>query len=140
MPPGARDAMKFFHRGDNVGHVLDHVLGANLVEGIVAKRRARLVQMAKHVGGGVGFMSSADRAGIFRRPAPTSKIRAIKSVASDETSPCTRFGFPSQKIGRSHQATSTKGRVYALGSRWNITAECARAQSEIYRQSRERPR
>ena len=63
------DAMKFFHGGDDVRDVFDDVLGAELVEGIVAEGQAAMVQMAEHIGGGGRIHIEADGAGIFCRPA-----------------------------------------------------------------------
>src|SRR5579863_4022136 len=63
-----------------------------------------------------GFMSRPTEPGYFVGPQPTSKIRAIKSVASDEKEPVHPIRFPSQKIGRSHQLTSTKAEFTPLAA------------------------
>src|SRR6202041_1851092 len=66
---GFSDAVKFFHRRDDVRDVFDDVLGAELVEGIIAKGQAAMVQMAEDIGGGGWIHIEANGAGIFRRPA-----------------------------------------------------------------------
>jgi hypothetical protein len=58
-------AMEFLHRADHIGDVLDHVNGAQLAEGAVAKRVRKTVQIAQHVGAGVGVAIDADGAGVL---------------------------------------------------------------------------
>ena len=67
--------MKFFHGGDDIRNVFDDVFGAQMVEGIIAKREAAAVQMAEYVGGGGGFISRPIEPGYFVGPQPTSRIR-----------------------------------------------------------------
>ena len=43
------DAMKFFHRLNDVGHVFYDVLAANLIERVVFERQSAFVQMADHI-------------------------------------------------------------------------------------------
>src|SRR5580704_3893993 len=62
---GFCDAVKFFHRGDDVGDVFDDVLAANVVEGVVFKRERAFIEMRDDVGGGVDVHIEADGAGIF---------------------------------------------------------------------------
>jgi hypothetical protein len=62
---GFCDAMKFFHGGDDVGDVFDHVLAADVVEGVVFERERAFIEMRDDVGGGVHVHIEADRAGIF---------------------------------------------------------------------------
>jgi hypothetical protein len=61
-------AMKFFHGRDNVRDVFDDVFGAELVERIIAKGQAAMVEMAEDIGGGGWIHIEADGAGIFCRP------------------------------------------------------------------------
>jgi hypothetical protein len=63
------NAMKFFHGGDDVRDVFDDVLGAQMIEGIIAERQAAAIEMAEDIGGGGWIHIEADGAGIFRRPA-----------------------------------------------------------------------
>src|SRR5580658_8467764 len=45
-------AMKFLHGGDDVRDVFDDVFGADLVERIIAKGQAAMVEMAEDIGSG----------------------------------------------------------------------------------------
>src|SRR5580704_5090063 len=62
------DAVKFFHGGDVVRYMFDDVLGAEMVEGIIAEGQAALVQMAEHIGGRGWIHIEANGAGVFCRP------------------------------------------------------------------------
>jgi len=48
--PRADQAMKLLHRLDHVGHVLDHVDRAQLVERAIRERIGETVEIADHVG------------------------------------------------------------------------------------------
>jgi hypothetical protein len=58
--------MKFFHGGDDVRDVFNDVLGAEVIEGIIAEGQAAVIQMAENIGGGGGIHIEADGAGVFR--------------------------------------------------------------------------
>src|ERR1035438_1679486 len=62
---GTRQAVQLFHRSHHVADVFDHVDAANLVEGTVAERVRRTVQVAQHVGGRLGIVVNADGAGVL---------------------------------------------------------------------------
>ncbi len=65
-----QQAMELLHGTDHVGHVLDNVDGPDFVEGVIAERVRKVVEIAKDVGARSGNAVDADRAGIFVNPTP----------------------------------------------------------------------
>src|SRR5277367_4520798 len=53
--------MEFLHGGDHVGHVLDHVDGAQLVERVIAERIGKAIEVDKNVGAGARVAIDSDR-------------------------------------------------------------------------------
>jgi hypothetical protein len=66
----ARHTMKFLHRGDEIGDMLDEMLGPNLIERVVPKRKSALVKVAEDIGGGIRVHVDTDRSGKFCWTAP----------------------------------------------------------------------
>src|SRR5579862_997021 len=62
---GSAQAMKLFHGADDVGDVLDDVDRAECVEGVVAERVRKTVEVAQHVGATARIAIDADGAGIL---------------------------------------------------------------------------
>ena len=65
----AHQAMEFLNRADDVGYVLDHVYGPQLIERIVAERVREMVEVADDVGVRPGVAIDANRAGVLIDPA-----------------------------------------------------------------------
>jgi hypothetical protein len=58
-------AMKLFHGAHHVRDVFDYVHGAKRIEGVVAERVRKTVEVAQHVGAATRVAVDADRARIF---------------------------------------------------------------------------
>lgn len=67
---GAQKPVKLFHRADHVCNVFDDVYGTYVVEGSVAKRVRKVVEVAEHIRSSSGDAVDPDRARKFVYPAP----------------------------------------------------------------------
>src|SRR4051794_12913384 len=59
-PPQPDEAVKLFHRANDVGEVLDHMNSTQAVEGTIGERVGKTVQIADEVGGAGGVDVNAD--------------------------------------------------------------------------------
>ena len=57
--------MELLHGADHIGDVFDHVHGAQVVEGVIAKRIGEAVEVAQNVGVGARIAIDAERTRIF---------------------------------------------------------------------------
>ena len=61
--------MKFFYGSNHIGHMLDDMHCADLIEAAIRKRVGQMIQVAQHIGTSSRDAVDADRAGIFVYPA-----------------------------------------------------------------------
>ena len=69
-PGWADDAMEFLHGANDIGHVLDDMDGAQGVEGVIAERIRKTVEVAEDIGAAAWVAIDSDGAGMFMDAAP----------------------------------------------------------------------
>jgi hypothetical protein len=78
-PAGLCNAMKLFHGGNDIAHVLDQMLATNLVEGTITERKVPVIEMTDHVGAGRRIHVDTDRPGILI--GTTSNVENARQIA-----------------------------------------------------------